>query len=218
MLRKVAETPLWSTGVCFFFRYLLFYTSNMKPGLIISCLVLSTSARRLSGFLQSFRGSDSQLHIANEAPNVAMPPSADDNAGADFSTGVIISDVIGKSQEIAIFSSLTRDIDSVSSRLEDAAQNATVLAPDNSVMKSLPRKPWEDPRDYEAMGESAYRGQSGEDRAHRNLRRFVEAHIVPESPWKENQKIKTLTGSEIWYEHKGGKTLVRYPLFSTSKE
>lgn len=83
-----------------------------------------------------------------------------------------------------------------------------MLAPLNSQVEKLPRKPWEDPRDYEALGESAYEGEGGEDRAQRNLRRFVEAHIVPVSPWKEGEKAKSLGGGEIWWEEKAGQKLV----------
>lgn len=123
-------------------------------------------------------------------------------------SGIIISDVIGKTQNIAIFSSLTRDIDAVSGRLEDAAQNATVLAPDNTVMKSLKRKPWEDPEDYDKFGAQAYEGSSGTDRAHGNLERFVKQHIVAESPWEEGKKVKTLAGNEVWWESKDGQKMV----------
>ena len=126
------------------------------------------------------------------------------------SIGVIISDVIGKTQAIAIFSGLTRDIDPVSDRLDDASQNATVLAPDNSVMRDLKRKPWEDPEDYSQFGSEAYKGQDGEDRAHKNLRRFVERHIVPESPWEEGKKVKTLDGNEVWWINKDGKKMVGF--------
>ncbi|KAF2756679.1 hypothetical protein EJ05DRAFT_502173 [Pseudovirgaria hyperparasitica] len=134
-------------------------------------------------------------------PQAAMPPS-------DIAAGVYISDVIGKTQDIAIFSSLTRDIDSVSGRLEDSSQNATVLAPSNSVMRSLPRKPWENPGDYGTYGSDAYSGQSGEDRAQANLRKFVEAHVVPVSPWTEGEKVKTLAGNEIWWEVRDGKKII----------
>jgi hypothetical protein len=126
----------------------------------------------------------------------------------DASTGIIISDVIGRAQNIAIFSSLTRDIDAVSGRLEDAAQNATVLAPENSVMKNLKRKPWEDPEDYNQLGAQAYEGTSGSDRAHSNLERFVKSHIVPDSPWEEGKKVKTLAGTEVWWESKDGQKMV----------
>ncbi|EOA89080.1 hypothetical protein ACJQWK_06042 [Exserohilum turcicum] len=125
------------------------------------------------------------------------------------STGVIISDVIGKTQEIAIFSGLTRDIDSVSGRLDDAAQNATVLAPHNSVMRDLKRKPWEDADDYKTLGDNAYAGASGEDRARTNLERFVQRHIVPESPWEEGKKVKTLAGNEVWWESKDGQKKIQ---------
>ncbi|KAF2467569.1 uncharacterized protein BDR25DRAFT_316892 [Lindgomyces ingoldianus] len=127
----------------------------------------------------------------------------------EVSTGVIISDVIGKTQTIAIFSGLTRDIDSVSDRLDDASKNATVLAPDNEAMRGLQRKPWEDPEDYAAFGKNAYDGGDGEDRAHKNLRRFVEAHIVTQSPWEEGQRARTMAGNEVWYESKDGKKMIQ---------
>jgi hypothetical protein len=129
------------------------------------------------------------------------------------STSVIISDVLGKTQNIAIFSGLTRDIDTVSGRLDNAAQNATVLAPDNSVMRELKRKPWEDPEDYNTFGTSAYEGSSGEDRARGNLERFVQRHIIPESPWEEGKKVKTLSGNEIWWETKDGQKKVSPPSY-----
>lgn len=100
------------------------------------------------------------------------------------------------------------DIDTVSNRLDSSSSNTTVLAPLNSEVTKLPRKPWEDPKDYESLGMNAYDGQGGEDRAHQNLRRFVEAHIVPESPWDEGQKVKTLGGNTVWWENKDGKKVV----------
>lgn len=63
---------------------------------------------------------------------------------------------------------------------------------------SLPRKPWEN---KEGQGED-------EERAKENLRRFVEAHVVPVSPWKEGVKVETLAGGEIWWEEKDGKRVV----------
>lgn len=141
-------------------------------------------------------------------PNIALPPSDKQNSPSNPTGEVIISDVIGKDRMINIFASFTRDIEAISKRLDDNTQNTTVLAPLNSEMQKLPRKPWEDPKDYGALGQSAYEGADGEDRAHRNLRRFVEAHIVPVSPWKEGEKIQTLGGTNIWWESKGGKKKV----------
>lgn len=164
------------------------------------CLVLAASAqsRPFDSIRKAFEALSEQSPL-----RIIMPPAED-----TVNTGVIISDVIGKTQSIAIFSGLTRDIDSVSDRLDNASQNATVLAPDNAAMRGLKRKPWEDPEDYSTFGSGAYEGSAGEDRAHRNLRKFVEAHIVLQSPWKEGEKAKTLAGNEIWYETKEGKRRV----------
>ncbi|KAK4128656.1 hypothetical protein N657DRAFT_639143 [Parathielavia appendiculata] len=105
--------------------------------------------------------------------------------------------------------SFVRDIESASRRLEDSAQNTTVLAPLNSAVEKLPRKPWEDPRDYGALGPDAYEGGEGHERAQRNLRRFVEAHLVPVSPWQEGEQMKPIGGDrEIWWEEKDGTRLV----------
>ncbi|KAF2498257.1 hypothetical protein BU16DRAFT_579416 [Lophium mytilinum] len=174
------------------------------------CLALTASAdsRPLSSFLKSLHIRGNQSPLTN-LPNIAMPPINDDKSSPEISAGIIISDVMGKTQDIAIFSGLSRDIDSVSDRLDDASQNATVLAPDNGAMRNLPRKPWEDPKEYSALGDDAYKGEAGEDRAHRNMRRFVEAHIVPESPWKEHHKVQTLNGNTIWYESTGGKKMIQ---------
>lgn len=107
----------------------------------------------------------------NNAPGIQLPPSSP-NTGSDNSqrTGdITLSDVLGTQPQIQIFSGFVRDVSSVSKRLEDAAQNTTVLAPLNSAITSLDRKPWEDPKDYAALGANAYTGKDGEDRAHENL-------------------------------------------------
>ncbi|KAF2875015.1 hypothetical protein BDV95DRAFT_626567 [Massariosphaeria phaeospora] len=184
----------------------------MKPASLlaypaaIACLVLAASAvpRPLESIIESFNLLSQQSPLGKHNPFINIMPPA-----GEVSTGVIISDVIGKTQTIAIFSGLTRDIDLVSDRLDDAAKNATVLAPDNGVMRNLKRKPWEDQDDYDSFGANAYDGDAGEDRAHKNLRRFVESHIVPESPWAEGQKVKTLAGNEVWYETKDGKKMIQ---------
>lgn len=175
---------------------------------VASCLLLATSAQLLPFAHSVPAKADVQSPIKQ---NIALPPFRGNTPPTDMSSGsnIIISDVIGRERTINIFAGFTRDIDSVSKRLGSGAENTTVLAPLNSAITKLPRKPWEDPRDYAALGQNAYDGQSGEDRAHRNLRRFVEAHVVPESPWEENKKVKTLGGSIVWWENKDGKKLVR---------
>ena len=139
-----------------------------------------------------------------------------------------LSDVIGKESRINIFAGFTRmipptlcyllggtdnatgDVDSIAKRLNDQGKQSTVLAPLNSAIQKLPRKPWEDPEDYNTIGAEAYKGEDGESRASRNLRRFVEAHIVPVSPWKEGDKVQSLRGETVWWESKDGKKIVRF--------
>ncbi|KFY78667.1 hypothetical protein V499_02232 [Pseudogymnoascus sp. VKM F-103] len=140
-----------------------------------------------------------------------MPPAASDPSASTPPEGgsVILCDVLGRDRSINIFAGFTRDIEAISKRLSDGQQNTTVLAPLNSAITGLPRKPWESNEDYNRLGADAYEGKPGEDRAHANLRQFVEEHIVPESPWPEGAKMKTLGGTEVWWETKDGKRIVQ---------
>lgn len=103
--------------------------------------------------------------------------------------------------------------------LASTSQNLTVLAPLDSEIKHLPRKPWEDPSDYDKLGAEAYEGQSGVDRAQKNLKRFVEAHVVGTSPWAEGEKVQRLSGEggEVWWEMKDGKQVVSVDICYTSR-
>lgn len=139
-------------------------------------------------------------------PPPTSPPSSSSPPG-DANT-VILSDVLGNDRSINIFAGFTRDFAQISQRFEDSQLNTTILAPVNSAIMALPRKPWEDPKDYDNLGEQAYQGEKGEERAHRNMRRFVEAHVVPVSPWREGQRVKTLDGGEVWWESRDGAKMV----------
>ena len=171
----------------------------------LSLLILSDFFGRISHPLNpaSYR----QEPIMNIA-NIVLPPSKEDDGPSEGTDGVIISDVIGKDRIINIFAGFTRDIDNISRRLDDSSRNTTVLAPLNSEIQKLPRKPWESPKDYEELGTNAYAGSDGEDRAHRNLRRFVEAHVIPVSPWKEGERVESVGGGKVWWESHDGKKLV----------
>lgn len=148
----------------------------------------------------------------HQPPNIALPPDNEDTGSNPPSSGgdnaLSIFDVLGRTRSVNIFASFTRDVASVATRLESQDETSTLLAPLNSAVQALPRKPWEDPEDYEKMGETAYDGKSGEDRAARNLRRFVEAHVILQSPWKAGVKAKSLDGGELWWEEKDGKAFV----------
>lgn len=147
-------------------------------------------------------------------------PDDDDNRGKEpiptpgrggGGVGPIVSDVLPRTRAINIFASLTRDFESVASRLNDASKNVTVLAPRNSAIQALPRKPWENPSEYEQFGEtSAYQGQEGQDRARQNLQRFVEAHLVPVSPWRENEEVETVGGGKLKWKKEGDKIIVSF--------
>ncbi|EFX00891.1 fas1 domain containing protein [Grosmannia clavigera kw1407] len=135
-----------------------------------------------------------------------MPPGT--GAGSGHEPGrhaavgtVMLSDVLGRDRSINVFAGFTRDFSVITNRFDDVTQNTTILAPLNSAIEKLPRKPWEDPEDYRTHGAAVYEGGDGQERAKRNLQRFVEAHIVPVSPWPENYKTLAVAGGEeIWWE------------------
>lgn len=150
---------------------------------------------------------NAQLPLQQPMAGIQLPPSSESSQPAP-NNDIILSDILGTNRHINIFAGFTRDIPQISTRLESSSQNTTLLAPLNSAIQALPRKPWEDPRDYASLGEQAYEGKEGEDRAHRNLRRFVEAHVVPKSGWEEGEKVETLSGGKVWWETQQGKRLI----------
>ncbi|KAL8994455.1 MAG: hypothetical protein Q9169_005579 [Polycauliona sp. 2 TL-2023] len=172
--------------------------------IVVGSVLSNISAQAVPGLEISPRLRDAQYRQQKPMMNIPIPGFS---GGKDSSAGngdVIISDVIGSDRVINIFAGFTRDVDAISKRLNDDSQNTTVLAPLNSEIQKLPRKPWEDPEDYDSLGTSAYEGSAGEDRAHKNLRRFVEAHVIPASPWKEGEKVKSMGGEEVWWENRDG--------------
>ena len=113
---------------------------------VLSAVVDAISAWRL------FKVSTDPLEQLNQIPlgnptitaGTILSPSQGSSSGLG---GVLLSDMIGIDKRINMFASLIRDIESVSMRLDNAKVNTTVLAPLNSAIESLPRKPWEDPED-----------------------------------------------------------------------
>lgn len=156
---------------------------------------------------------DTQAPLMDPAgPGPALPPGATPDKQPSTGPGgeVILSDVMGRDRSINLFAGFVRDIESASRRLDDSSKNTTVLAPLNSAVEKLPRKPWEDPRDYGALGPRAYEGDDGQERAQRNLRRFVEEHMLPVSPWSKGEKVRPVGGDQdIWWEEKDGTKLIQ---------
>ncbi|KAJ5630413.1 uncharacterized protein N7484_010513 [Penicillium longicatenatum] len=136
-----------------------------------------------------------------------QPTGSETGPGADVP---MICDVLPKTKGINIFAQLTRDFDPIASRLNDSSRNITVLAPRNSAVQALPRKPWEDPEDYAKFGDvNAYEGQDGQDRAKRNLERFVEAHLIPVNPWNEGEEVESLRGEKLKWTKEGDKIFIQ---------
>lgn len=128
----------------------------------------------------------------------------------DPSSNLFVSDILAKTRQVSIFASIVRDFAPITDRLSDQQQNTTVLAPLNSAVQALPQKPWEDPADYARYGaEQAYQGSDGEDRARRNLRRFVEAHLVPVNPWDEGVEVETIGGGKVSWSRDGEKIVIK---------
>ncbi|KAK4116297.1 hypothetical protein N656DRAFT_774520 [Canariomyces notabilis] len=184
-----------------------FITVGLTLGATVSSqlvvpLVRSASINQLSGH--------GQVPLMDpNGPGPVVPPS--DAAPAESpSGGVVLSDVMGRDRSINLFAGFVRDIESASRRLDDPSLNTTVLAPLNSAIEKLPRKPWEEPSDYDALGSNAYEGGDGQERAQRNLRRFVEAHLIPANPWPQGKKLRPIGGDqEIWWEEKDGTRMIQ---------
>lgn len=180
----------------------------MKPLLLLSPLIALTTAQLLRGSLQ--------VPLPNRPPlNDHLPAMADknDNAGKkdssdDNQPSVAIADVLGAQRSLTTFSSFALLHPSSEALLGNFDVNTTVLAPLNSAIEALPRKPWEDPRDYSRLGPKAYSGDDGQERARKNLLRFVEAHLVAGSPWLEDDKAETVLGKQVWWVEKEGKKFV----------
>jgi Fasciclin domain len=143
-----------------------------------------------------------------------IPSNDQDATNPDTSTHTpTLLDTLPLTRRINIFSSLLRDHPDLPSILSPPSNhkkdqqpaNFTILAPLNSALQSLPHKPWEDSSDYATFGERAYDGQGGQDRAKGNLKKFVEAHVLPKSPWAQGEKVQTLAGKEVWWEEKSEK-------------
>ncbi|KAG5944009.1 hypothetical protein E4U59_007699 [Claviceps monticola] len=149
------------------------------------------------------------LHPSSSSSPSSSPnkdPPAKDNISHDKyapqpQMSVSLSDTIGPHRSISSFSSFTRMNAFLATLLADLSANLTVLAPLNSAIESLPRKPWEGSSDDTD-------GADGPDRASRNMDSFLRAHLLGVAPWREGQKVKTLGGREIWWEGRAGVRVV----------
>ncbi|KPI44956.1 FAS1 domain-containing protein [Cyphellophora attinorum] len=155
----------------------------------------------LSRYLPTSNAAPLLRDQSHQSPIMPVLPPGTPSTSDDSAADLTISDILPLSRSINIFAQLTRDIASVTTRLSTntPASNTTLLAPLNSAMQDLPRKPWEDRPGESNSGVST---QHNEEKAAENLRRFVEMHVVPVSPWEEGEdgKVETLGGDEVWWE------------------
>ncbi|KAI1174308.1 hypothetical protein F4777DRAFT_554595 [Nemania sp. FL0916] len=193
-----------------FFLQLLLAASTSTTSIV--------SAHRIFPRLRVSPNHDLNLNLNAQSPLTSMSDSSPAQAHKPGiaqaqmqQSGVLLSDVLGTSRSVNAFASFARDVASISSRLDDASTQSTVLAPLNSAIDRLPGKPWEDPGDYAAQGASVYDGDEGRERARRNIEKFVQAHVLPVTPWKEGQKVRSLLDGdrEIWWERKDGVMLIQ---------
>jgi hypothetical protein len=167
----------------------------MKSIKLISLLAIPSAVAsfNLNSYLRSLRSS--QPHLYQQ--NLAMPP---------------LSDIIPRISQIQIFASLIRDVDVASQRLEDESLTTIVLAPDNAALRAMDHKPWRSSSDVEQFGTEAYEGEVGTKRANNNLRKFVERQIVSlGGEWRENERLKTVGGKQVWWETNGDGKIVSLP-------
>ncbi|OTA06798.1 hypothetical protein A9Z42_0075600 [Trichoderma parareesei] len=135
-------------------------------------------------------------------PVIMSPSSSSHEVQSQVQPAVLLIDILGTQRSLTTFFSLARMRPETNEPLADANTKTTVLAPSNVAIEHLPRKPWENPDDYDALGSQAYDGSGGKDRADDNMMRFVQAHLVigHPSPWEAGVKAKTSAGREIWWE------------------
>ncbi|TQV96474.1 hypothetical protein V2A60_003128 [Cordyceps javanica] len=178
------------------------------------CLVLlPTVAAALRSSPQPDSDVTTPAHLRSRPPKhlAAMAGAADDHP---VQPAVRLSDTLGSNRALSTFSSFAREHAAAAARLSDGdgdGDGTTVLAPLNSAVEALPRKPWEDERELGELGAQAYEGEEGKGRADANLGRFVEAHLVTRSPWPAGTKAKTMAGTEVWWEERDDGTRVVMP-------
>lgn len=182
----------------------------MKPTLYLFAPLLCASVPASAQLF--FPGlSNAHFELLQDPPNqeqpAPIPPMSVNPSYNKPGNSLLLADVLPLSKSLSIFTGFTRSFSDITNRVGSSAINTTILAPSNSAISSLPRKPWEDPNHEDTGGgvfSGIYRGIKGEDRASRNLKRFVEAHLVGVSPWETGQKVKTLEGVEVWWEDDDG--------------
>ncbi|KAK9472947.1 uncharacterized protein V1510DRAFT_415620 [Dipodascopsis tothii] len=124
---------------------------------------------------------------------------------------LLMTDALGVDREISIFAGLVRQIEDLMLRLQDPEAETVVLAPSNTAMQALSRKPWEDE-------EGAVRQSPTDEERHamENIRKFVMSHVISSGRLEHpGEHLGCDQGFEIWYEEESDK---RYVYSSKSED
>lgn len=76
------------------------------------------------------------------------------------------------------------------------------------MLQKMPRKPWEDKNDEPSRSRKgsmdALLDKETEDKAWKNIEKFVGRHLVTKHPINEGEQLQTLVGTSVFYEVKNG--------------
>ena len=140
-------------------------TASITSAFLIPSNFHTSLSRYLPQSLNPSASTPSLVHNQQSPmnPGLVQPPGAgapSSDTSKPEGSDLTISDILPLSRSINIFAQLTRDIASVTTRLSTTdSANTTLLAPLNSAMQDLPRKPWEDRPGDESTVKAAHNEQ-----------------------------------------------------------
>lgn len=114
----------------------------------------------------------------------------------------LLGDIFGSLRQCTIIGDYVRSAQTVSDRMVDSQRQTLILAPINSAIVSLPRKPWQDgPENAQDPRVDVMRN---DDRASKNIEAFVDRHVIPMFPVEAGTTARNLAGQTLLFEIKDG--------------
>ncbi|KAF9011440.1 hypothetical protein BDQ17DRAFT_1223053, partial [Cyathus striatus] len=96
-------------------------------------------------------------------------------------TAPTLADILTITPSTSIFFSYARELP-LSAMFADSSARVTLLVPTNKAVMALPQKPQQSPPEKSGGGEIEISEGEFEARSKENVRRWIGAHIIPESP------------------------------------
>ena len=111
----------------------------------------------------------------------------------------LISDILGIDKSITILTEYSLGLAEIAERLQDSSKYTIVLAPSNTAIMAMERKPWQDADP--ASKAPLLTAEDKDTRASDNIARFIKSHIVAldSASWKADVKKHNLLGQPLWY-------------------